>query len=436
MREMKDSGLEWIGEIPRHWTTDRIRYTAKLNGRIGWQGLTSKEYQDEGAILVTGINFADGSIDWKQCFRVPFERWQQAPEIQLKNGDLLITKDGTVGKIAIVKDLPEKATLNSGVMKIAPLSSINTKFLYYTLLSDEFWHWFNYKNSGASTIIHLYQNDFYEFKYAIPPLSEQQAIADFLDYKCSELDALVGDIQQQIAILKDYKKSLITKAVTKGLNPNVEMKDSCIEWIGEIPAHWTIQKIKQNFNIVSGSTPSSTVTKYWDGDIVWITPADFKTDDKWVSKGKRNISTQGYRSCNTTMLPEKSIIFSKRAPVGSVIINTVQLCTNQGCLGCIPNANTYAVYFYYVMSVATVEFELVSSGTTFKEISLNEFSNFKLPSPPLSEQQAIADFLDSKCSDIDATIAGKQHQLSILQDYKKSLIYEYVTGKKEVPAHE
>lgn len=212
--EMKDSGIAWIGKIPRHWALKRIKHTANLNGRIGWQGLTSKEYQYEGAILVTGVNFSLGRINWESCYRVSFERWKQAPEIQLKNGDLLITKDGTVGKVAIVKDLPQKATLNSGVLKITLETRINTKFMYWVLLSEEFWRWFTYKNAGSSTILHLYQNDFTEFKYAVPPLKEQKAIADFLDAKCADIDAAIAGKQKQLDVLKEYKKSLIYEYVT------------------------------------------------------------------------------------------------------------------------------------------------------------------------------------------------------------------------------
>lgn len=118
MEKMKQSGVQWIGEIPASWNTKRIKYMATLKGRIGWQGLTSDEYQDEGAFLITGVDFSDGGIDWENCVHVPMKRWEEAKDIQIQNGDLLITKDGTIGKVAIVSDMPGETSLNSGVLRV------------------------------------------------------------------------------------------------------------------------------------------------------------------------------------------------------------------------------------------------------------------------------------------------------------------------------
>lgn len=128
--QMKTSGIDWIGEIPCSWNIKRIKYLAQLKGRIGWQGLTSDEYTDVGPFLITGVDFSDGSINWESCVHITEERWAEAPEIHIKNGDLLITKDGTVGKVAIVENLQGKASLNSGVLLIKASDGYNKKFLY------------------------------------------------------------------------------------------------------------------------------------------------------------------------------------------------------------------------------------------------------------------------------------------------------------------
>lgn len=211
----KDSGIEWIGEIPQGWEVLKIKHIATLAGRIGWQGLTSQEYSDEGAFLITGINFKNGRIDWNSCVHVPYSRWEEATQIQIKNGDLLITKDGTVGKIAIVDGLHDKTTLNSGVMVIRQDSEkCQTLFLSYMLQSEVFWKWFNYINSGNSTIIHLYQYDFLNFSFPLPPLPEQESIAKMLDSKCAQIDSLIAEKESLIADLTEYKKSLIFEVVT------------------------------------------------------------------------------------------------------------------------------------------------------------------------------------------------------------------------------
>lgn len=206
-----------------------------------------------------------------------------------------------------------------------------------------------------------------------------------------------------------------------------EMKDSGIQWIGKIPKNWDVRPIKNSFSIVSGSTPDSDKAEYWEGGIPWITPADFKTIDKYTSGGSRFITEKGYDSCSTNMIPKGSIIFSKRAPIGSVVINKIDLCTNQGCLSCIKNDKTDSTYFYYLMSIYDDVFNLFGSGTTFKEISATTFGDFILPLPPLVEQQLVSSFLDSKCAEIDALTADIQKEIEMLQEYRKSVITEAVT---------
>lgn len=212
-------------------------------------------------------------------------------------------------------------------------------------------------------------------------------------------------------------------------------KDSGIAWIGEIPEHWEVIKTKNAFNIISGATPKTDNIAYWDGEITWITPADYKTEDIIIKSGKRNITTEGLNSCGTSIVPQGSIIFSKRAPIGLVAINAVPLCTNQGCISCIPKPYVNTKYFYYLMSVLTEWFELFGSGTTFKELSTNNFANFSLSQPSFTEQQSIATYLDQKCSEIDELIILQEEMITKLQSYKQSVITEAVTKglDKNVP---
>ena len=268
-------------------------------------------------------------------------------------------------------------------------------------------------------------------KYPFPPLAEQKAIADYLDAKCAKIDNVVAVQRKRIELLKELKQSIITHAVTKGLDKTAKMKDSGIEWIGEIPDGWEIKKIKHNFEIYAGATPKTEKESFWDGDIVWITPADYKTDDKIVLQGERNITIEGYNSCNTQLVPQGSLIFSKRAPIGTVALSGVELCTNQGCLSCVPK-KVNSLYYYYAISICTEFFDMLGAGATFKEISADAFANVKLPTPPLYEQTAIADYLDKKCAIIDKQIAKVEKQIELLNEYKLSVITECVTGKRKV----
>lgn len=205
------------------------------------------------------------------------------------------------------------------------------------------------------------------------------------------------------------------------------MKDSGIEWIGAIPQGWELRKIKTNFDIIAGATPKSGEASYWDGDIPWITPADYTTEGIYVSAGHKSITQEGLNSCATSLIPEGSIIFSKRAPVGLVAINSNPLCTNQGCLSCIPKSAVDAKYYYYIMSIYGEQFDLFASGTTFKEISADAFANFKLPYPDYETQKQITSFLDARCAEIDALISAKEKTNALLKERRQSIIYEAVT---------
>lgn len=212
---MKDSGIEWIGDIPEHWAIHRIKDFTYVKGRIGWQGLRSSDFLDTGDYYcVTGTDLIDGSINWSGCYFVSKDRYEQDKYIQLKVGDLLITKDGTIGKIAIVDELFQKATLNSGLFVTRPLKGkyLNV-FLYWVLNSLIFRNYIDL-NKGGSTIQHLYQNVFDRFLYCCPPLIEQKEISNYLFQKINHVDQIIQNINIQIKKQKELRKTLINDVVT------------------------------------------------------------------------------------------------------------------------------------------------------------------------------------------------------------------------------
>src|SRR5690625_1676966 len=212
--KMKDSGIEWIGEIPEHWETTKIKYTTYVKGRIGWQGLRSDEFIDVGPHLVTGTDFQEGNVNWSTCYRISEERYEEAPEIQLKNEDLLITKDGTIGKTAIVKNKPQKAILNSGVFVTRPYKEeYLTEYLYWVLNSSIFIDYIDIMSSGT-TVRHLYQETFKNFIYPLPNLPEQKRISELISNQTSHLNDVINQTKIQISKLKEYRESLIYEAVT------------------------------------------------------------------------------------------------------------------------------------------------------------------------------------------------------------------------------
>ena len=434
MQGYKNSGIEWIGSIPSDWKLDKIKYMANLYGRIGWQGLTSEEYIDEGPFLVTGVDFCKGRIDWNSCVHISEKRWEQADKIQIKNEDLLITKDGTVGKVAIVSDLNGKASLNSGVLLIDLKDKNSKKYLYWVLCSDVFWTWFNYKNSGNSTILHLYQKDFNEFIYTLPELKEQKLIANFLDKKCSEIDSVIEKIAKQINLLKDYKNSLITETVTKGLNKNVPMKDSNIGWIGEIPEEWDVSKIKYSLILMgSGSTPDSSNPLNYDGEINWIQSGDLYGKSYIIETEKTitKYALHGNKSLKRYIAPFV-VVAMYGASVGNIALSQIDSYTNQACCVMKGDNSLNNKYLYYFLIANRHEMLMLAIGGTQPNISQQLIKNLNIIIPQFNDQQEIVDFLDKKCSEIDSVISKKESQLDLIREHRKSLIYEYVTGKKRV----
>lgn len=436
MGEMKQTGIRWIGEIPTDWNTKRIKYMATLKGRIGWQGLTSEEYQDEGAYLITGVDFLNGGINWEQCEHVPMKRWEEARDIQIQNGDLLITKDGTVGKVAIVSGMPGETSLNSGVLRIMPFNGYSSRFLYWVLQSEVFWNWFNFKNAGNSTIVHLYQGDFNEFIYAFPEYDEQEHIADFLDTECAKLDEIIDIVQRQIETLKAYKKSYIANIVKSGINKKRPMQDTGIPWLGEIPEEWKLIRLRYLATMCSGATPSKAVDDYWEGDIPWVSSQEVKTDTLYDTS--LHITEEAIKSCSTQLMPTGTLVMVVRSGILQhtipVALLGVPATINQDIKAFRFEDTVLAPYFkYFIQGYNDALLKvLIKDKTTVESIDNELLLSCKIPVPSLDEQKEIIAKLDEMVTLIDKITNEKMAQLEKISIHKSSLIYEYVTGKKRV----
>ena len=428
MREMKDSGIEWIGEIPKHWIVIRLKYcfSGFTNGTSDTQLSSGESFYP-----VTRIEtISSGEINLDKIGYVAFSKKQYL----LKTGDILVSNINSIkylGNCAIVRD-GYKLYHGMNLLRIVPSDYIDNGYAYYLFKSNVLKFpmekyckpAINQASVSATTI----KNFFIPF----PALAEQQQIANFLDTKCSEIDATAEDIQKEISLLEDYKKSVITEAVTKGLNPDAEMKNSGIEWIGEIPKDWEVHPvyvyfeegktknyrmqeqnllslsygriIRKDINTNGGLLPASfnTYNVVEAGDII-IRPTDLQNDK---------------RSLRTGLVKEQGIITSAYIDLR-------------------PKDNVNSKYYHYLLHSYDIIKVFYNMGNGVRQgLNFSEFAKLLLLEPTTVEQQQIADFLDSKCSEIDSLIADKKRQLDILADYKKSLIYEYVTGKKEVPVNE
>lgn len=403
MREMKDSGIEWIGEIPKDWKIKKPKYIGSI--RSG-DSVTNKKLNDDIGYEVLGGN---GTIGLYDKYNV----------------------DGTHIIIGRVGALCGNSRITRGK------KFISDNALIYTCFEGQAENYINYifdafnlnklNTSNAQPLItgSKVLNIFIPYPYII----EQKIIADFLDTKCSEIDATAEDIQKEISLLEDYKKSVITEAVTKGLNPDAEMKDSGVKWLPKIPKHWKVIPSKYLFanSDIRRQTGDEQLTASQKYGI--ITQKDYTAKEN----AQVVLATQGLEKWKH--VEPNDFIISLRSFQGGLEMSEITGCITWHYVVLKAQKKVYHKYYKWLFKSARYINALQGTCNFIRDGQDLRFSNFALVplfELPLEEQQQIADYLDTKCSEIDTLIADKKRQLDILADYKKSLIYEYVTGKKEV----
>ena len=436
MREMKDSGVEWIGMIPSTWKNKTLRHL--LIDRVGGAWGNEPANENEGTVCLRIADFDFDKGLFKECAldELTYRTYtrKQIKKLALREGDILIEKSGggektPVGR-AVYYDGSYGAVLYANFMERLRFKSdeINSKFVEYWLRT---WYFCRCSPFYINQTIGIQNIDLTlmlaKEQIFFPLLQDQYKIADFLDQKCSEIDALTADIQAQIETLEEYKKSVITEAVTKGLDPNVEMKDSGAKWLGAIPSSWKVNKLKFSLrrNDIRKAGQHTVLSLYREFGVI---PKDSRDDNHNVTSedtSKYKFVRKGDFVINKMKAWQGSVAVSKYEGIVSPAYYVYNFINN----------DINKDYFHYLMrSNYKHEFRRLSGGIREGQWDLpsDALDNTVIIIPPLEEQRQIADFLDQKCSEIDQTIYEKQQQLETLAEYKKSLIYEYVTGKKEV----
>lgn len=443
--ETKDSGVKWIGTVPADWTLLKMKHYSYMKGRIGWQGLTADEFIEEGPYLVTGTDFERGRVCWDRSYHISKKRYNEAVPIQLKVGDLLVTKDGTIGKLAYIDELPGKASLNSHLLVIRPVGGkyIN-RFLYWVLGSSVFQGYYELVSYG-STMDSLSQEKIGEFEFYAPPIDEQRAIAIFLDKECGKVDSIVADIERQIEILQAHRISLVTEAVTKGLDPTISMVDSGIDWIGSIPDGWKVSRIKylidteHPYPIGDGDHGITKADDYLTEGIPYIRVLNLTWGQGLSLENMVYISEDmNEKIRNSTLRPGDLLIAKTGATIGktAMVPDWMSISNTTSHVGKITMPKTQdAEYYFYVLNSAVIQKQIediASMQSTRPELGIEGLKNLVVTVPPLTIQHEIATHLTECCSSINSVIDAKKQQLEMMSNYKKSLIYEYVTGKKRL----
>lgn len=424
MREMKDSGVKWIGDVPASWQLKKIKNAVQNIGSGTTPPSHIFDYYDGNVFWIQSGDIYGKSEIFDTLTQVTTKAVQNLSALHVYEADFIVIAmyGGSVGNIAISKI---NACTNQACCCIKPSSDNSLKYMYYWIFAckDDF-----LQQAFGGGQPNISQTKIKNQYYLQPVFDEQKRIADFLDGKCAEIEALIADVQAQIDILEQYKRSVITETVFKGLNPDAEMKDSGIEWVGMIPAHWIAHPvytyfgerknknrfgvednllslsygrvIRKGINTSDGLLPESfnTYNIVEAGDII-IRPTDLQNDK---------------RSLRTGLVKEYGIITSAY----------IDLC---------PIKKVDSRYFHFLLHAYDVMKVFYNMGNGVRQgLNYSEFSRLMVFEPPYDEQVAMANYLDARCNEIDCVIADKRKQLETIDEYKKSMIFEYVTGKKTV----
>ena len=347
-------------------------------------------------------------------------------------GDLVISRlNKPIGRACLLPNTHDKYVIAVDNVVLRPNSKMYDKlFLKFVMNVDGYSEESNIISRGA-TMPRISRTLLSNIKIPTPPLIQQQKIANFLDQKVSEIDHILKKTRESIEEYKKYKQSLITEAVTKGLNPDVEMKDSGIEWIGEIPRHWEVKPCKYVANLNTGKTPPTTISRYFNGDITWYKPGDFNADFR-LNDSQDKLTTEAINDRAVELNPENTVYFvGVGATVGKIGYSKNKAFCNQQVTALVAK-QINSEFLLYLMQSANVYIQNNALYTTLPIINNGYLGSIKFSIPPLIEQIDIVKYINCKLDEINSLISQKETLLSDLETYKKSLIYECVTGKREV----
>ena len=424
----KDSGIPWLGEVPEHWETWKITHAIDLIGSGTTPKSDNAEYYDGDILWVTTSELRENFIsDTKQKVSDSAIKEYSALKIYPVNSVAMAMYGATIGRLGI---LEREATFNQACCVFG-----NSKILYYKFLFYWLWHrrpiLISLSNGGGQP--NLSQDDLKKLKLPIPSYVEQTAIAHYLDTKLGEIDALIDKQQTLLEKLAEQRTAVITHAVTKGLNPAAPMKNSGVEWLGDVPAHWETWKITHAIDLIgSGTTPKSDNAEYYDEDILWVTTSELR--ENFISDTKQKVSDSAIKEYSALKIyPVNSVAMAMYgATIGRLGILEREATFNQAC--CVFGNSKILYYkflFYWLWHRRPILISL-SNGGGQPNLSQDDLRKLKIPIPSYEEQINIAEYLDQETAKIDRLCETVNQIIGRLKEYRTALITQAVTGKIKV----
>ena len=431
--DYKDSGVEWLGEVPGHWATPPLylRYSVELGKMLDSSRITG----DHLVPYLRNVDVQWGRINFDDLPEMDIEeseygRYTVAP------GDLLVCEGGEVGRAAIVPERSGTIGFQKALHRLRALADDEHPAFMYFVLS---WAALRgvFSQSGLSTIAHLTGEQLRKYRFPKPPIPEQVQIAAFLDRETGKIDTLVAEQQNLIALLKEKRQALISHAVTKGLDPDVPMKDSGVAWLGEVPAHWDVRPLKYAAKVGNGSTPNRDNPSYWmDGEYPWLNSSVANRDQ--VLEAEQFVTSLALQECHLPIIEPPAIlvgITGQGRTRGMATTLMIEATINQHLAFVKPIAASLDIRFLrrvFDMAYQHLRTESEEGGSTKGAITCDQISRLAVPTPDIGEQGAIANFLDQEVSKLNGLMNEAEIAVAFLQERRTALISAAVTGKIDV----
>ena len=436
----KDSGIEWIGDIPKHWDESKIKYLSKEPNSLFIDGdwIESKVIIEEGIRYITTGNIKVGYYSEQGTGFISEETFDELNCTEVFEGDLVISRlNNPIGRACIIPNLNNRIVTSVDNVIFRPDSNVNKFYLLYLFSSKEYFEITDLISRGA-TMQRISRGLYGNIKIPLPSIEEQTAIANYLNHKTTQIDTLIAKKEQFISLLHEERTAVINQAVTKGLDPKVQMKDSGIEWLGEIPDHWEVKKLKYVGNCQNGISEGA---EFFGTGHPFVSYSDVYKNDV-LPKNVFGLANSNEKHQENYSVEESDVFFTRTSEtveeigIASICNHRIEKAVFAGFLIRFrPNKDLIIKEFskYYFRCFIPRTF-FVKEMNLVTRASLSQELLKRLPTllPSINEQQRIATFLDKKTSEIDIVIFKSKQEIELLKEYKTALISEVVTGKVDV----
>jgi type I restriction enzyme S subunit len=429
----KGSGVEWLGEIPEDWEVNHLK---RFLNKVTDGAHTSSDTSSSDFPFLSVVDLKNSKLFFERCLYTSKEDYLQL----VKNGcqpeinDILFSKDGTIAETTVIEEKRQFVVASSLIIIKSIIKKIFPKYLSY-FLSSKFNKDKSYSSLKGAGLTRISIGNVKRLFFVSPSKTEQIKISNFLDKKTSQIDRKIQLLQEKKESHEELKKTLINETVCRGLNKDAELKDSGIEWIGKIPKHWKLVRLKDvSKNIFAGGTPSTRIESYWDKkEIIWLPSGELQNNIIYKHLKNKYISFKGFTNSATKMIkPNTTLIALTGATCANVGYLTFQACANQSVVAITNSTEFVSKYLFYYLLSKRNYIETYKTGGAQAGINTNDVKYIIFPKSPKEEQIQIANYLDEKTSKIDKIVLKINDQIETLKEFRKTLINDVVTGKVRI----